>query len=236
MELGEQGEQHEEEDAEEERDANKSPLKKKKLTKAQEKREKCNKLKERLKIAVNGFLEGKFANMRQAALHYGVNYSTLYKGLSKDGGEFKGRGQFSSWLSEEEELKIVGHVKWWQEIGYGLDWKGLQCLLQEIFIMVTKSNPARVTGLESCGHLPDLAWVRHFAEQHILVLCTTMASSKGRQVISEEELGLWQGDIFSLINAKPELLQALKVIWCLDLLPLDWSLILSITLLTFDSF
>ena len=136
----------------------------KKKQSMKEKREKKAQQKEKLKMAAQDFLAGKFSNLRQAAQHYGVYYGTLYKVLNKNGGEFKGTGQFSQQLSAEEEKKIVAHVKWRQEIGYGLDWQGLQRLIQEILVRVTQSNPDRVTGLESWGQLPEATWVRRFAE------------------------------------------------------------------------
>ena len=87
----------------------------------------------------------------------------------------------------------------------------LQLLLQEILLAVTKSNPLRKTGLENSGQLPSRSWVQCFAERHNLVVCCTLGISKGRQVISPEELALWQQDTYTFFSSKPELMTALQV-------------------------
>lgn len=51
---------------------------------------------QRLRSAAADFLGGKFSSLHQAAVTYGVEYSTLHKGLMKNGGEFKGSRHFSS--------------------------------------------------------------------------------------------------------------------------------------------
>ena len=39
----------------------------------------------------------------------------------------------------------------------------------------------------------------------------TMGISKGRQVVSAEELAMWQGDAWKFFSSQPELLAALNV-------------------------
>ena len=127
--------------------------------------------------------------------------------MVKNGGEFQGSGKFTDRLSPEEEKKVTDHVKWRASISYGVDWPMLRLLLQEVLVAVTRSNPERITGLEEKGQLPDISYVRRFAECHQLVPRATMGISKGRQV----ELALWQGDSWSFFSANPELLAALQV-------------------------
>ena len=156
-------------------------------------------------------LSGKFHSIREAATKYGISYSTLWAGMIKRGGEFSGSGRFSTRLSPAEEKKIVDHVKYRASIGYGVDWQMLTLLLQEIFLAVKKSDPDRMTGLEECGQLPNPIWVRRFAERHQLVPRATMGISKGRQVVTAEEIALWQEDAYSFFSKNPDLLEALQV-------------------------
>ena len=165
----------------------------------------------RFKQAADDLLAGKFKNIRQAAQAYNISYGVLWAGMVKRGGEFQGSGQFTERLSLEEEQKVVDHVKWRASIGYGVDWAMLRLLLQEVLLAVTRSNPERTTGLEKLGQLPDISYVRRFAERHQLVPRATMGISKGRQVVTQEELALWQGDSWSFFSANPELLAALQV-------------------------
>ena len=76
---------------------------------------------------------------------------------------------------------------------------------------VTRSSPERTAGLEKQGQLSDISYVRRFAERHQLVPRATMGISKGRQVVTQEELALWQGDTWSFFAANPKLLAALQV-------------------------
>ena len=112
------------------------------------------------KAAVAGFKSNKFSSLHQAAKAHGVVHSTLYRAMKKvwdgdaDSEEFPGRGRFSSRLSSQEEQKIVNVVTWSAKIGYGIDWSGLQCLLQEVLLALVAADPSRRTGLEEVGQLP----------------------------------------------------------------------------------
>ena len=148
--------------------------------------------------------------MKQAAVAYDLNYSSFYYGCIKNGGEFQGSGRHTKKLTHQEEMRIVEHVKWRVSIGYGLDWAMLRLLLQELFIAIKQANPTRVTGLEDKGQLSSLSWVRCFAERHNLAGRATMSISKGRQIITPEEIQLWQEDAIAFFSSKPELMDALE--------------------------
>ena len=76
---------------------------------SKEKKEQLLMVKEQKKVkleqAARSFHAGEHANLRQAALSYGVNYNTLYHGIVKRGGEFRGSGNFTSRLTRDEEKK-----------------------------------------------------------------------------------------------------------------------------------
>ena len=57
--------------------------------------------------------------------HYNIPYSTLYIGIKNHGGtSFQGfSGRSSNIMTREEEQKIIEHVKWKAQIGYGVTWE-----------------------------------------------------------------------------------------------------------------
>ena len=156
--------------------------------------------KDTLKAAAVQYRAANFKNLNQAAKAFGVCYRTLHRGVTgglKAGSlpeEFRGSGQFSTRLTANEEMKVRNFVIWKQKIGYGLDWQGLQRFLQEVFVTIVEGNPEQRTGLENCGQLPCMSWVQRFATRNNLVTRATMEISKGRQIITKEELALWQAD------------------------------------------
>ena len=161
--------------------------------------------------AASDYHAGKFKTIRQAAKEYDVAYTTLYEGIVKRGAEFSGSGRYTSRLTPVEESKIVDHVKWRASVGYGMDWNTLGLLFKEVFAALKKSNPERETGLENNREGALMFYIRRFAERHQLVLRSSMAISKGRQVVSSEELALWQSDAWRFFSQNPDLLAALQV-------------------------
>ena len=103
----------------------------------------------------------------------------------------------------------MDHVKWRPSVGYGMDWNTLGLLFKEVFAALKKSNPERETGLENNREEALMSYIRRFAERHQLVLRSSMAISKGRQVVSSEELSLWQGDARRYFSHHYDLLAAL---------------------------
>ena len=87
----------------------------KKEKKAQEKAEVRNKLER----ATKDWISGKFKSLAECSKVHGVNYRTLHKGIVKNGGKFKGSGQFSTILSGDEEKLVMDHVLYVEKIGYG---------------------------------------------------------------------------------------------------------------------
>ena len=93
-----------------------------------------------------------------------------------------------------------------------MDWNTLGLLFKEVFAALKNSNPEREIGLENNCEVALLSYIRRFAEQHQLVLRSSMVIIKGRQVVSAEELALWQGDAWRYFSEHPHLLAALQVI------------------------
>ena len=196
-----------------ENDENDNKIRKSKKQKNFEKEKEKRETKEKYRKAAHEFHQGKYASLKEAARTHNVKYTTLYNGVVNCGGEFRGSGQFTSRLLPEEEMKIVDHVKWRASVGYGLDWNMLRLLIQEVLQNVKLINPDRVTGLEDTDQLPDPSYVRRLAVRHNLAIRATMEISKGRQVVTPHEMKLWQEDAISVFSSKPELMEALQVIF-----------------------
>ena len=75
-----------------------------------------------------------------------------------------------------------------------MDWNTLGLLFKGVFVALKKSNPERETGLENNCEGALMSYIQRFAERNQLMIRSSMAISKGRQVVSAEELALWQSD------------------------------------------
>ena len=159
--------------------------------------------------AAKDWARGKFSSVAACARAHGVDRRILHEGVVKRGGEFRGSGQTSSVLENHEEEMIVRHVKHMAEIGYGASWITLKKLIQEILLSLKSANPNRITGLEDQGQLPSQSWVRRFAAQNNLVLRKSSVISKGRALITPENLDLWFSDVGRFLASKADLMAAM---------------------------
>ena len=112
-------------------------------------------------------------------------------------------------MTTEEEAKIEEHVVKMQQWGYGESWESLRFLIQEVLLSIKKANPNRVTNLEDTNQLATKCWVRNFAKRHNLTLRKTSVISKGRAIISPEDIQMWFNDVGGFLNSRPDLMEAL---------------------------
>ena len=77
----------------------------------------------------------------------------------------------------DQICSLITHGRRSVRVGCGLTWLDLQKLIQEILIAANESNSQRVTGYENQGQMPNMAWVRRFAERNNLTLRATMEIS-----------------------------------------------------------
>ena len=143
--------------------------------------------------ASDEYLSGKFNSIHEASKHYGLVYSCLHRYLVH-GDSFNGKGRKSQVLTAEEEQKIVNHVIYRQQIGCGMTFPQLQLLIQEVLVAVIAANPDRTSPYAANGHYPNRFFTRRFAERYNLTLRATMEISKGRQILSLDDLVAWQKD------------------------------------------
>ena len=144
-------------------------------------------------LACQKYKEGKFSNINEASKHFGLSYTSLYRYLV-NGDTFNGKGRRSEVLTDEEEQKIVSLVIYRQKIGCGMTFLQLQMLIQEVLLGVTASNPERSSPYADNGHFPNRQFARKLAIRHNLTLRATMEISKGRQILSVNDLVAWQKD------------------------------------------
>ena len=172
------------------------------------KRDKLDQKKSQAQKAVNAFLRGKFKSLRGCAKFYKIPKSTLYD-LVTTGSEFQGPGRKLRCLTPDEESKIVAHVKWRASVGCGLEWRQLQSIIQEVLLGVKSANPDRITGYEGTGQLPNVDFCRRLALRHNLSLRRTSEITKGRQILTKEDMQLWQMETENFLFANPDLRAAM---------------------------
>ena len=174
------------------------------------KEKKKNNTKHKFKSAVADWAAKNFKSLKACAKHHGVKYKTLHAGLVQREGTFQGQGRSLKVLQPKEEQMIVKHVLYKASVGYGDSWETLRFLLQELLTKIKVANPKRITGLEDQGQLPSKTWVRRFAHRHSLSLRKCSIISKGRAVISLQDIAMWFGDIGKFLEGRPDLLDAMK--------------------------
>ena len=174
----------------------------------QMKRDKLDQKKRQAQKAVNAFHRGEFKSLRGCAKFYKIPKSTLYD-LVTTGSEFQGPGRKLRCLTPDEESKIVSHVKWRASVGCGLEWRQLQSIIQEVLLGVKSANPDRITGYEDTAQLPNVDFCRRLALRHNLSLRRTSEITKGRQILTKDDLQLWQMETENFLFANPDLRAAM---------------------------
>ena len=105
---------------------------------------------------------------------------------------------------------MANHVRYKAAIGYGESWETLRLLVQEILLKIKAANPLRITGLEKTGQLPNMSWVRRFAERHGLARRKCSIINYGRAITTPQNLNIWFDDKWKFLSSKPELLEAIS--------------------------
>ena len=87
--------------------------------------------------AVNAFKEHKYESYSACAKAYGVSDVTLRRIILRKKG-FSGQGRKSDILKEDEEKKLVSHLKYCAKVGFGLSIYDVQLLIQELLSAVVR--------------------------------------------------------------------------------------------------
>ena len=143
--------------------------------------------------ACQEYQQGKFDTIYEASKHYDLSYTSLHRYLVY-GDTYTGKGRKSQVLTPEEEQKVVDHVIYRQKIGCGMTYLQLQLLIQEVLVAMVSSNPDRSSPYADKGHFPNVFFARKLAARNNLTLRATMEISKGRQILSVDDLVCWQMD------------------------------------------
>ena len=86
--------------------------------------------------AIKAYKDHQFDNVHACAKHFGVCHKSLKKMILEKRG-YVGGGR-ASILTSEEEAKIVAHMKWCREVGFGLTYHSLRDLIQELLTAVVR--------------------------------------------------------------------------------------------------
>ena len=127
--------------------------------------------------AIKNWEAGQFKSLRACARYYNLPFSTLHR-LLDSSEDYKGSGRNSKCLTQEEEQKLMDHVRWRASTGCGVSPSQLQSLIQEVLLAVKKANPDRITGYEECGQLPSRYYVRRLVDRNNISLRRTAEISK----------------------------------------------------------
>ena len=100
------------------------------------KREKEQK-KQSYEQAVNAFKEHKYESYSACAKAYGVSDVTLRRMILRKK-NFVGQGRPSNVLKEDEEEKLISHLKYCAKVGFGLSLYDVQLLIQELLSAVVR--------------------------------------------------------------------------------------------------
>ena len=154
--------------------------------------------------------EGKFKSVRKCAEKFDISKTSLQRFIKNDASDLQGAGSLSSVFTPAEEKQIFEHVIWKQEIGCGLTFEQLGVLIQEVLLGIKEANSDRMTGFEDNNQLPYLNWMRRFAERNNIGLRRSMEISKGRQILTAEDLSMWQNDTETYLLSNPVLAECFK--------------------------
>ena len=87
--------------------------------------------------AVKAFKENKYESYRSCAKAYGVSDVTLRKIILRNK-PFQPPGKRSTILREDEEAKLINHLKYCAKVGFGLSLYDVQLLVQELLSAVVR--------------------------------------------------------------------------------------------------
>ena len=109
----------------------------KKKEAAERKKTEKNQKKSSYDEAVAAFKEHKYDSYRSCAKAYGVSDVTLRRIILRNR-NFVGQGKQSSILKDNEEAKLISHLKYCAKVGFGLSINDVQYLIQELLSAVVR--------------------------------------------------------------------------------------------------
>ena len=122
----------------------------------------------RLKRAVSAFQSGAFYTIRECALVFRINKSTLNKALKDPDYKFRGQGFVSKVLSKLEEEKVRDIVLERTTEETNLSFRQVQDLIHEFFLQAIRDDPSRYSpwAHKDPPHYPNRGYVQHFLKRH----------------------------------------------------------------------
>ena len=125
----------------------------------------------RLKRAVSAFQSGAFYTIRECALVFRINKSTLNKALKDPDYKFRGQGFVSKVLSKLEEEKVRDIVLERTSEETNLSFRQVQDLIHEFLLQAVRDDPIRLTpwAYKDPPHYPSRGFVERFLSRQKLM-------------------------------------------------------------------
>ena len=162
-------------------------------------------------------------SVKKAAKKAGIWASTLRRRLENKG---KAPGRPLTALTVEEENLIAGVLQERAEMGLGLTMVQLAALLRQTFLEIKAAEPHRTTGFEAGGQNPTYNFLKNFRIRNRISLRKTQEMKRGRQLLSLEEVRIWQAEIEKLKDSEDlrEVFQDPQRIWNFDETSVKWGI------------
>ena len=162
-------------------------------------------------------------SVKRAAKEAGLWASTLRRRLEN---KAKAPGRPLKTLTAEEEKLIACLLQERAEMGIGLTMVQLAALLRQTFLEIKAAEPHRTTGFEAGGQNPTYKFLINFRQRNRISLRKTQEMKRGRELLSLEEVRIWQAEIEKLKNSEDlrEVFQDPQRIWNFDETSVQWGI------------
>ena len=162
-------------------------------------------------------------SVKKAAKEAGIWASTLRR---RSENKAKAAGRPLKTLTKEEENLIVGLLQERAEMGMGLTMVQLAALLQQTLLEIKAAEPDRTTGFEASGQTPSYKFLINFRIRNQISLRKTQEMKRGRELLSLEEVRIWQAEMEKLKNSDDlrEVFQDPERVWNFDETSVQWGI------------
>ena len=113
-------------------------------------------------------------------------------------------------FTDDEEKRIVKFVTDRVNLGVGVDFHQLSCVLQELLLELSKGDKERHIPASWVKCYPESTFVRRFAERNNISLRRTMALSHARACLTVYDLKLWFSNIRERFFENPDFSEVWK--------------------------
>ena len=162
-------------------------------------------------------------SVKKAAKESGIWASTLRR---RSENKVKAAGRPLKTLTKEEENLIVSLLQERAEMGMGLTMVQLAALLRQTLLEIKAAEPHRTTGFEAGGQNPSYKFLINFRKRNRISLRKTQEMKRGRELLSLEEVRIWQAEMEKLRNSDDlrEVFEDPQRVWNFDETSVQWGI------------